>query len=626
MLLKEIHISGFGKYIHRDMSFSEGINVIYGENGSGKSTLHAYLKSMLFGMERGRGRAAGHDAYSHYYPWEGQAAYGGSLTISAGEEDYLIERRLDTKNRSLSVRKPESGQLAAASQEELDALLGHITEETYRNTISIEQLKAATDGSLSESLKNHLSSITLSGTSTLDVTKALSSLQEKKKGLKQQLNPEASVKYQEIFAKICETEDKLKSLGKQPDKLAADIKQMESSLDTEDKKRCYLDKDIENIQESIENHTLAAVKDIDLYQERLRDAYTAHRLASGDNARHGNHSFPVRNIFLLLFSFVIFSALALGSMFYEELPFTNTPFPLPKLPFLILFFAGAFFSLVFVAVLSARSKKEDSDSAAMAMETEQFLKNEYETHLGTSDITEENRILMKKKFMEYAVLLDSLKQKQELSDASLKATVAIQEKLRAARTEMEHWQKQTWEFEQACSALSALEEEKQALSQVMENNKSLTEKIEAVTMAEKTITALASKIHEAFSPLLNNRVSEIMGAVTGGLYNRFHIDENLGVTVRSGGRTIPLESLSRGTIEQVYLALRISAVEILFPSHTLPILLDDTFAYYDDTRLNNTLKWLSEYYPGQVFLFTSHKREAAFLSRLKVPYRLLILT
>ena len=130
MLLKEIHISGFGKYIHRDMSFSEGINVIYGENGSGKSTLHAYLKSMLFGMERGRGRAAGHDAYSHYYPWEGQAAYGGSLTISAGEEDYLIERRLDTKNRSLSVRKPESGQLAAASQEELDALLGHITEET----------------------------------------------------------------------------------------------------------------------------------------------------------------------------------------------------------------------------------------------------------------------------------------------------------------------------------------------------------------------------------------------------------------------------------------------------------------------------------------------------------------
>ena len=116
-----------------------------------------------------------------------------------------------------------------------------------------------------------------------------------------------------------------------------------------------------------------------------------------------------------------------------------------------------------------------------------------------------------------------------------------------------------------------------------------------------------------------------MAAVTDGVYDRFHIDENLAVTVRSHGRSVPLESLSRGTIEQVYLALRIAAALILFPERSLPILLDDTFAYYDDTRLNNTLKWLAEHYPGQVFLFTSHKREAAFLSRMNVPCQLLVL-
>ena len=110
-----------------------------------------------------------------------------------------------------------------------------------------------------------------------------------------------------------------------------------------------------------------------------------------------------------------------------------------------------------------------------------------------------------------------------------------------------------------------------------------------------------------------------------GLYGRFHIGEDLSITVRSGGRSISLDALSRGTIEQVYLALRIAAVEILFPESSLPILLDDTFAYYDDTRLNNTLKWLAESYPGQILLFTSHKREAAFLSRMNVPYRLVVL-
>ena len=127
MILKDIDISGFGKYTHESMSFSEGINIIYGENGSGKSTLHTYLKSMLFGMERGRGKAAHTDAYSHYYPWNSQAPYGGSLTFSDGEEDYLIERCLDTKNRSLTIRKAGSGQLIGTEQADLDSLIGHIT-------------------------------------------------------------------------------------------------------------------------------------------------------------------------------------------------------------------------------------------------------------------------------------------------------------------------------------------------------------------------------------------------------------------------------------------------------------------------------------------------------------------
>ena len=66
-------------------------------------------------------------------------------------------------------------------------------------------------------------------------------------------------------------------------------------------------------------------------------------------------------------------------------------------------------------------------------------------------------------------------------------------------------------------------------------------------------------------------------------------------------------------------------MQILCPDASFPILLDDTFAYYDDTRLHNTLKWLAEHYSGQVLLFTCHKREAAFLSRLNVPYHLITL-
>lgn len=43
MKLLELHINGFGKIHDRTISFSDGINVIYGRNEAGKSTLHTFI-------------------------------------------------------------------------------------------------------------------------------------------------------------------------------------------------------------------------------------------------------------------------------------------------------------------------------------------------------------------------------------------------------------------------------------------------------------------------------------------------------------------------------------------------------------------------------------------------------
>ena len=48
MKLLELHINGFGKIHDRTISFSDGINVIYGRNEAGKSTLHTFIRGMLF--------------------------------------------------------------------------------------------------------------------------------------------------------------------------------------------------------------------------------------------------------------------------------------------------------------------------------------------------------------------------------------------------------------------------------------------------------------------------------------------------------------------------------------------------------------------------------------------------
>ena len=80
-----------------------------------------------------------------------------------------------------------------------------------------------------------------------------------------------------------------------------------------------------------------------------------------------------------------------------------------------------------------------------------------------------------------------------------------------------------------------------------------------------------------------------------------------------------MEQVSRGTIEQIYFALRMAAAEVLYEEE-YPVILDDTFAYYDDARMEMTLRWLAEN-RKQVLIFTCQKREREALERMRLQYR-----
>ena len=61
MVITELYIKNFGKYTEEHFRLYDGVQVIYGENEFGKSTIHAFIRAMLFGLERGRGKAAAKD-------------------------------------------------------------------------------------------------------------------------------------------------------------------------------------------------------------------------------------------------------------------------------------------------------------------------------------------------------------------------------------------------------------------------------------------------------------------------------------------------------------------------------------------------------------------------------------
>ena len=81
---------------------------------------------------------------------------------------------------------------------------------------------------------------------------------------------------------------------------------------------------------------------------------------------------------------------------------------------------------------------------------------------------------------------------------------------------------------------------------------------------------------------------------------------------------IAVEQLSQGTLEQIYFALRMAVADLLY-AEDYPIILDETFAYYDDTRLERAMAWLAES-GRQVLLFTCHHRERDLLKKMNIAY------
>ena len=73
--------------------------------------------------------------------------------------------------------------------------------------------------------------------------------------------------------------------------------------------------------------------------------------------------------------------------------------------------------------------------------------------------------------------------------------------------------------------------------------------------------------------------------------------------------------MSRGTVEQIYFALRMAALNLLY-EEKIPVIFDDAFGCYDEKRLKSTLKWLSNQ-DRQVIIFTCQRREQEIIEMLK---------
>lgn len=147
----------------------------------------------------------------------------------------------------------------------------------------------------------------------------------------------------------------------------------------------------------------------------------------------------------------------------------------------------------------------------------------------------------------------------------------------------------------------------------------------AVAKVIKTaIETIAVDIQNNFAPILNEKLSRMTHQISNGKYVDIKVNPEMALTIydKEAQKTIKAESLSAGTLDMLYLGLRLSVSEVLNDGQHLPLILDDAFVQYDKKRLGQALELLhmSE---RQVILFTCHEREEEIMKERGYKYHLI---
>ncbi len=152
--------------------------------------------------------------------------------------------------------------------------------------------------------------------------------------------------------------------------------------------------------------------------------------------------------------------------------------------------------------------------------------------------------------------------------------------------------------------LLELEEQKASLAEEVQ---SLRETVQAYKLAEEWMKEARSAVVRTVKERVQERVGALVAGITGGRYTRVRMDDDFKLYAHSPekGDEVPVERLSRGTVDQVYLSARLALLESICGERRPPLLLDDPFVTFDRGRIERSLSILRDFArEHQVILFT----------------------
>ena len=620
MRLLSLHINGFGKFKNKDLVFGDNMNIVYGYNEAGKSTIFMFIKAMLYGLERAKGRASKSDTWTKFKPWGNGDIYGGSLRFSYRERAYRIERDFTkTATTPFAIINETDGKPVEGATEFLKEVLCGLTETAYSNTVSISQLKSATDAKMVVELKNYIANMNTTGNMSLNINKASDFLKEKKKAFTATLNPDAAKTYNQNLTEIKTLEKKISS-----PEFSSHLKTLKEADAITDKRIMDLNAQKETLIESIasKRQHLSDLGFVDKativqLQDELNRGYNEYLSAyESEKKKSINKVYPVIFLILSILSVLMSAYIFKAGKTNVITTSTGISYQFAMVLFIIICLA----SLVFALYIYTVYNKDNRHLTELKVNLIATM-----ARVGSFDsITEENIHRANKKLSSKINIFDEMAADIAKSEALNVDIENLRAKKAAYASGIDAKKQNEWELEKLMEKLAKMKEDNSALKNIIAENDKIRFEIDAIDLAMDTLKNLSETIKNSFGLYLNKDASELIEGITGGVYDSISIDENFNVFLNTPNRLVPIEQASSGTMDQVYLALRISAGRLMQNrSKELPFIFDDSFVNYDSIRLRAALLWIANNVPEQIIVFSCHMREAQLMTATMQDFNLI---
>ncbi|AIG65742.1 ATP-binding protein [Weissella tructae] len=132
MKITKIHIDHFGCWQNQQFEFTDGLQIVSGLNGTGKTTLHAYIQGMLFGFPSAK------SATTTYENQSATAIYGGRLWFTHNGVCYELARHQRT-NSTVILKNAVTNQEFANPEDMLSQMMAPLTPALYQSIYQFNQ-------------------------------------------------------------------------------------------------------------------------------------------------------------------------------------------------------------------------------------------------------------------------------------------------------------------------------------------------------------------------------------------------------------------------------------------------------------------------------------------------------